>query len=211
MLKTISYDQQDIMSDIMKLHCPEGFQLDPTYSKGVFYKNDRIPQPLHKYDLYPTSDEVQKANANCLPLETETIKSIIFDPPFLAGQTKKDAITGIIPTRFHGFPYVEDLWTWYSESLEEMHRVLENKGKLVFKCQDTVNSGKQYFSHVYIINEAERIGFYMKDLFVLLAKSRIVGKNHKKQYHARKYHSYFLVFEKKGKTIDHVSQRIDLL
>lgn len=99
--------------------------------------------------------------------------------------------------RFHGFRYVKDLWEWYDKCLVEFYRVLGKNGVLIFKCQDTVSSGKQHLSHVHIINEAENIGFYTKDLFILLAKTRIMGHNHINQKHARKFHSYFIVFEKK--------------
>jgi hypothetical protein len=47
------------------------------------------------------------------------------------------------------------------------------------------------------MNEAEKNGFYTKDLFILVAKTRMIGHNHKIQKHARKFHSYFLVFVKK--------------
>jgi hypothetical protein len=60
-----------------------------------------------------------------------------------------------------------------------------------------VSSGKQYLSHVEIINMAREIGFYAKDLFILEAKNRLIDPRIKKQQHARKFHSYFLVFEKK--------------
>ena len=119
----------------------------------------------------------------------------MFDPPFLVGYTKTKP-TGLIGERFHGFAYIKDLLDFYDESLVEFQRVLKKKGILVFKCQDTVSSGKQYLSHVHIINKAEELGFYCKDMFVLLAKSRMIGHNHKNQKHARKFHSYFLVFEK---------------
>lgn len=66
----------------------------------------------------------------------------------------------------------------------------------MFKCQDTVSSGKQYLSHVYVINEAEKLNFICVDVFILLATNRIQGHNHQNQKHARKFHSYFLVFKK---------------
>ena len=88
--------------------------------------------------------------------------------------------------------------------LTEAYRVLKPDGILIFKCQDKVSSGKQYMSHVYIMNEAVRIGFYPKDLFVLLAKSRLVADWQKqKQAHARKWHAYFLVFQKSGRRIEY--------
>lgn len=195
MIKSISYDQQEIIKNILSLHCPDGIELDPTYSKGVFYKNIPEIEPLKKYDIYPQTDDTLQADACNLPLSDGQISSIMFDPPFMAGFTKEKP-SGIMGERFYGFRYISDLWEWYDKCLIEFYRILKTKGKLIFKCQDTVSSGKNHFSHVHIINKAEQIGFYTKDLFILLAKSRIQGHNHKNQKHARKFHSYFIVFEK---------------
>ena len=55
-------------------------------------------------------------------------------------------------------------------------------------------------THTFIQNEAEKLGFYTKDLFILLAKNRLVAKwQLKNQKHARKFHCYFWVFEKNNK------------
>lgn len=194
-ISTISYDQGEILRNIVSLHCPEGIELDPTYSKGNFYKLNGIEEPLEKFDLYPQTDDTLRASADNLPHWNDSISSIMFDPPFIAGHTKNKP-TGIIGERFHGFPSVSSLWEFYDASILEFWRILQPGGVLVFKCQDTISSGKQWLSHVHIINVAEQIGFYTKDLFVLLAKNRIIGHNHKRQKHARKYHSYFIVFIK---------------
>jgi hypothetical protein len=196
MIKTTSYNQNEIIKNIIDLYCPQGIELDPTYSKGIFYKNSGIDEPLEKFDLIPQSDDTLKANANDLPHFNESISSIMFDPPFIVGHTKKQP-SGIIGQRFHGFSYIDDLWKWYSECLIEFYRILEFNGILIVKCQDTVSSGKQWFSHLYIMNEAEKSGFYIQDLFILLAKNRMIGHNHKNQKHARKFHCYFIVLKKK--------------
>ena len=84
--------------------------------------------------------------------------------------------------------------------------MLKPPGILIFKCQDKVSSGTQYLSHVFIINEATKIGFYATDLFVLLAKSRLIADwQAKNQKSARKFHCYFLVFEKGGKKVRYIS------
>ena len=194
-ISSISYDQHEIIRNIVELHCPQGIELDPTYSKGNFYNKAGIDEPLEKFDLFPQTDDTLQANANDLPHLDSSISSIMFDPPFVVGHTKQKP-SGIIGERFHGFRYIQDLWKWYSECLEEFYRILEPNGTLIIKCQDTVSSGKQWFSHLYIMNEAERIGFYNKDLFILLAKNRIIGHNHSNQQHARKFHSYFIVLKK---------------
>jgi len=196
-IRTTGSDQQEIIRNIISLHCPQGIELDPTYSKGVFYKGAEDLEPLEKFDLYPQTPDTLQASAEDLPHLDSQVSSIMFDPPFIAGQTKGKP-TGIIGERFHGFRYIPDLWEWYDKCLLEFYRVLERKGVLIFKCQDTVSSGKQWFSHVHIMNKATEAGFYCKDLFILTTENRIIGHNHHNQKHARKFHSYFLVFIKKG-------------
>ena len=196
MIKTVNDNQHDIIKDIISLHCPQGIECDPTYSKGNFYEKSSIPKPKFKFDAFPQTLDTIQSDASMLPLNDSSIKSLMFDPPFIVGHTK-DKPTGIMGTRFHGFKCIADLWQWYDLCIKEFYRVLEANGVLIVKCQDTVSSGKQWFSHVHIMNEAEKNGFYTKDLFILVAKSRIIGHNHNIQKHARKFHSYFLVFVKK--------------
>lgn len=93
--------------------------------------------------------------------------------------------------RFGHFTKIQELWAFYERSLIEFVRVLKSRGVLVFKCQDVVDD-KNYFSHIHIYNYALQVGFIWLDLFILLAKNRVIA--HKRQRHARKYHSYFWVF-----------------
>ena len=193
-IKTISYSQTEILSWIISLYCPNGFDLDPTYSKGNFYKV--IPEPKYKFDLFPPAGIVP-ANAGNLPVKSESIETIMFDPPFLAGIEAK-APLGKMRKRFGRYRNIPELWAMYEKAMQEFYRVLKPQGVLVFKCQDTIDAGKQYFSHNKVYEIAERIGFYAKDLFVLLAENRMIGKFHHKQQHARKFHSYFWVFISKN-------------
>lgn len=112
----------------------------------------------------------------------------MFDPPFLATTGKslsENTESNKINKRFGVYPSEQDLHQFYIDSMRESYRLLKDKGILIFKCQDKISSGKQYMSHVLIMNEAVRIGFYPKDLFILLAKNRIVAdwqlKNQKKR------------------------------
>lgn len=202
MIKTISYNQTEIINDILNLHVESGvIDCDPTYSTGNFYKKNNVPEPKLKYDLYPQIEGVEKANSENLPLDDNSIKTIMFDPPFVCskGPSLKEKKKGrnVISSRFSSYESVKQLWEYYKKSLSEFYRVMDKNGILIFKCQDTVSGGKNYFSHVYVMNEAIKTGFYPKDLFILLAKNRIIGK-YKQQQHARKYHSYFWVFQKRN-------------
>ena len=201
-IRTVYADQHEIIRAIDRLYLKNGVDCDPTYSKGVFYRGAGIEEPRLKFDLFPKTEDTMKASADALPLEDTSVHNIMFDPPFMAGFTKPKP-TGLMGNRFHGFRYVPDLWRWYDRCLIEFYRVIQPKGYLVFKCQDTVSSGKNWFSHVYIMNRAVEAGFYARDLFVLTANNRIIGHNHGNQRHARKFHSYFWVFEKVVPRVDY--------
>jgi hypothetical protein len=209
MVKSISYDQTEIINGILDLHVPgRHIDCDSTYSKGNFYNNTGIPHPEYKFDILPQVEGVQYGDSRSLPLEDASINCMMFDPPFLAttGKSlKEDNDSNKINKRFGVYPSEKELHQFYIDSMKEAHRVLKNDGILIFKCQDKVSSGKQYMSHVFIMNEAIKIGFYPKDLFVLLAKNRIVADwQVKNQKNARKFHSYFWVFQKCNKVIEYI-------
>ena len=202
MIRSTSFSQEEIIGSILQLHSKNGkIDLDPTYSKGVFYKGS-IEEPRYCFDISPKYPHVGQACATKLPLPDDHVDTVMFDPPFLAtsGPSLKRSTDGnIINTRFGVYPNEKSLHEFYEYCLMEFKRVLRKNGILIFKCQDKVSSGKQYFSHCFIYNKAIENGFYPKDLFVLLAKHRIVADWQKKnQKHARKYHSYFWVFQKKS-------------
>lgn len=199
-IKSISWDQATIIRWIMLLYAPKGFDLDPTYSQGLFYAN--IPQPRYKYDIDPQVYGVVASDCRELPHADGTINSIMFDPPFVAG-TIGDGKRGIIKTRFGFYKTVNELWAMYRDALKEFRRVLAPDGVLVFKCQDTISSSQQWLSHVEVINLAIAMGFYPKDIFILLAHHRLMDDS--KQQHARKFHSYFLVFIKKKSPVQYSS------
>ena len=206
MIKSISYDQSEIIKWILQLHVPKGkIDCDPTYSIGNFYKNTGIESPLYKFDINPQIDGVEYGDSRDLPLGDSSINCIMFDPPFLATTGKsltENNDNNIINKRFGVYPSELELHQFYVDSLKEAYRVLESKGILIFKCQDKISSGKQYMSHCFIHDEAVKIGFYPKDMFVLLAKNRLVADwQLKNQKNARKFHSYFWVFEKTNKRI----------
>ena len=197
-IRSTSYSQDEILKNIMALYVPEGFELDPTYSVGNFYKH--IKQPKYKFDIAPVKKDVVWADSVDLPIKDGAIGSILFDPPFLAtkGNVKESRHkSNIIIKRFGYYNNMRDLWEYYRLSLQEFYRVLKEDGVLVCKIQDSVSSGKQFLSHVELINQALGIGFYPKDVFVLLSKNVILSPKHNKQVHARKFHSYFVVFIKK--------------
>ena len=194
-IPSISYNQEEIIQWIIDMHTGP-IELDPTYGDGVFYRN--IQKPKYMFDINPEKG-VEVASADRLPVADNSINSIMFDPPFLH-DTGKHSIIG---KRFGYFPTLKVLWGFYEDCIIEFSRKLKDGGHLIFKCQDTVSDHKNWFSHVEIMNLAVKEGFYPKDLFILLSKHRLPQWNRKNQFHARKFHSYFWVFEKRKSRIDY--------
>ena len=191
-IKSISFKQSEILQSIVALHTGD-IECDPCYGSGCFYKNG-ITKPLFCFDIAPRELGVVEANVYHLPLKDQSVRSIIFDPPFLA----RTAPGAILKARFGELVgTIQDLWNFYFLAMREIHRVLAPGGWLVMKCQDGVLSGVNNFTHVKVCVEAESLGFKPVDLFILLAKHRMPHPKHKVQRHARKFHSYFWVFKKK--------------
>jgi tRNA G10 N-methylase Trm11 len=202
-IKSISFKEQEIQENILKLYSDIDFyELDPCYSKGVFYK--KIKEPTYKFDINPVTEDTKKADVRKLPLENNSVRTIMFDPPFVIGipnSSKDTKGSNRTFNRFSGFFSKDEQSKFYYESLKELYRVLIDGGIIAFKCQDTVSSGKQYLVHAEIISMAQELGFYVKDIFILLSKHRMNSGKWKVQRHSRKYHCYYLVLQKKEVSI----------
>lgn len=215
-IKNISFDQKEILWNIMQLHnngLP--FECDMTASSLKFYepkKSDKytIPEPKILMDVYPQRDDIIKINPyEELPLENNSISSIVIDLPFVVSPlnspssiNKKDG-SNIISNRFASFYPVSDLYSQYKWWIDEAYRVLNDNGICVFKCQSTVSGGIQHWVEEYSFMCAMNAGFYVKDKFILEAKARLIASSkYKAQQHARRFTSVFWVFEKGNKKGD---------
>lgn len=192
---------------ILELHVPVGSTVaDVTYGKGVFWRN--VSSGL--YSLLAT-DIATGVDCRNLPYEDGSIDCVVLDPPYMEGFYRSEAIAGAagyspFRTRYAGgggilstvAKYQAAVLEMYIDSGQEASRVLRNNGILIVKCQDAVSANKQHLTHVDIISRYTQHGFYTRDLFVLVRHNKPAASRILKQAHARKNHSYFLVFVKKG-------------
>lgn len=184
---------EDILKALSDIHLKgKWYDLDCTYSKGVFYEN--IERPKYVSDLYPQYDFCIKDDSTKLDSFMDySLESIVFDPPFLF-RNRKTENNDKMCARFTYFKSYSELLEMYKESLLCFKRKLIKGGYLFFKCQD-MTDGKFYCTHTDIINFAKEIGFELKDIAIKVSKSKL-QRDAKQQNCVAKVHSYWLVFKK---------------
>ena len=208
-LSAYMLNNEDIFPAILSLYVPEGSSIaDVTYGKGVFWKKvDKEAYDLHFSDI--------KTGVDCraLPYDDQVMDCVVLDPPYMEGFYRRNSehlagngtfssfrsaySDGSTYEQKEGSPkYHDAVLDMYYSAAREALRVLKCKGKLIVKCQDEVSANKQRLTHVEIINEYTKYGLIVEDLFVMVRNNRPNVSTLKRQVHARKNHSYFLVFSK---------------
>jgi len=189
--KSVFENEQELLKAILQIHCDgvDTFEADPFYFKGNFYKD--IPRPQLVSDLNPLFDFVEKLDVK--DFYYPALNSIILDPPFLFGihGKTKNYYSSKTHTIFRDF---QELEVVYKNALNSAYKSLKKKGVLIFKCQDYTDS-KTTMTHSLVYNWATELGFYAKDLAILVKPNKIYNGN-LTQRHLRKIHTYFWVFIK---------------
>lgn len=194
-LNSVADSNEEAFARLIRLYAREGQTIaDVTFGRGVFWK--RVPQML--YDV-KASDLMDGIDFRALPYTEASIDVVVLDPPYRYTPAKNQAhvtdaqyqLQASAPTRTQG---VIEL---YLDGMREAHRVLKQGGFLFIKCQDTVQDGKQLWSHVDLINAAAGLGYAVRDLLVV-TNDAAPATRWSFQRHLRKHHSYFLVMRKGG-------------
>ena len=199
-------DNAEVFPKVLGLHVSKGSTVaDVTFGLGVFWKNiDPKDYKVLHTDL--------KTGVDCrhLPYKDSSIDCVVLDPPYMEGLYRRDNghLAGSGSHSAFRQAYSNGLETtagpkWHDAILDmyfrtgaEAYRVLRQDGVLIVKCQDEVSANTQRFTHIEIIGHYAQLGFYAKDLFVVVRTNAPCITRLKKQVHARKNHSYFLVFVK---------------
>lgn len=193
-ISSISDSQDEILSNILRLHIKQSrFDCDLTYSIGVFYKH--IPQPKLKFDKYPQVDDVRPLD-EFNNIEDGSLHSIVIDLLFVI-KGKEVNYKSMMADRFNCFSNAKELYDTNTSMLQLAYSKLSKEGILVFKTMDIIYGGVPHWIGNYVQNKAIEIGFKLVDMFILFAKTKVLTNVNTTQLHARKFHSYFFVLEKR--------------
>jgi hypothetical protein len=189
----------EVFPFILSIYVEPGSTIaDVTYGKGVFWRN----VPKDTYDLRP-SDLAGGVDCRELPYGDGSIDCVVFDPPYMH---TPGGTAHVGHQNYEGYyknnrassekKYHEAVLDLYFTAARDAMRVLRDGGIYIVKCQDEVCANRQRLTHVEIINELERYGFVTEDLFVVVRNGKPGVSRLLVQAHARKNHSYFIVFIK---------------
>jgi hypothetical protein len=191
----------EVFPHVLSLYVAPGSTVaDVTYGKGVFWK--RVPPG--RYHVCAT-DLASAIDCRRLPYADGAVDCVVFDPPYMhtpggtahvnhqnyEGYYRNNQAGGATAGKYH-----EAVLDLYFATGREARRVLREEGTFLVKCQDEVCANRQRLTHVEIINEYAGLGFVCEDLFVVVRTGRPGVSRVLTQVHARKNHSYFLVFRK---------------
>jgi hypothetical protein len=196
---------------VLDLHVAKGSTIaDVTWGKGAFWRK----VPARDYRLLAT-DLQTGVDCRALPYQDGEIDCVVLDPPYMEGLFRREVghlagggthaafrtnYSDGTPTA-DGPRYHDAVLDLYLRAGSEAHRVLRGNGVFIVKCQDEVSANRQRLTHVELINAYAETGFYCKDLFVVVRPNRPVVARLLRQEHARKNHSYFLVFIKRKRVV----------
>ena len=194
----------EVFPFVLSLYVAKGSVIaDVTYGQGVFWR--RVPTGA--YRLLAT-DLTTGVDCRSLPYENASVDCVVFDPPYMHTPGGTAHVNHQNYEMYYRnnqadsqSKYHEAVLDLYFAAGREAWRVLRSGGVYIVKCQDEVCANRQRLTHVELINELARQGFVAEDLFVVVRNGKPGVSCVLRQAHARKNHSYFLVFLKpRGRT-----------
>lgn len=192
-------NNDEVFPLVLSLYVKPGGQVaDVTYGNGVFWR--KVPKDTYKL---LASDLSTGVDCRDLPYDDGSLDCVVFDPPYMH---TPGGTAHVNHQNYEGYyrnnvtsstkKYHEAVLDLYFSAAKEAWRVLKDGGIYIVKCQDEVCANRQRLTHVEVINELASYGFVAEDLFVLVRTGKPGVSRILKQAHARKNHSYFLVFIK---------------
>ena len=165
---------------------------DLTYGKGVFWRqcpelnvtgSDLVTVPDRPYDFTAT------------PYADNSFDVAVLDPPYIHSWSTHQTEARYQGNTTHA-KGMTAIWELYRQGMVEAQRIVRPGGRLLVKTKDTVESGRQRWSHIHLANVAEGMGLYLRDLFILKTAGPCERRwDGLEQKHSRKNASFLLVLD----------------
>jgi len=191
---------------------PDDHVIDVTYGRGNFWTHYR-PRHFVAHDLH-TIDHVDFRQ---LPEADQSVDVVVFDPPYISMGGRDTSTIGqngggdlVAAFGLYDAPKSPaELAELIAAGIKEALRVLKPKGRLFVKCMDYVSSGGLFLGRHHVVTTALSLGFRQADEFVHhsgTGPQPTVNPDGtpRKQYHARRAHSYLCIFEAPRKRAAHI-------
>ena len=189
----------EVFPFVLSLYVEPGSTVaDVTFGNGVFWRK----VPGGTYNVLAT-DLAKGVDCRKLPYESNSIDCVVFDPPYMH---TPGGTAHVNHQNYEGYyknnqadsekKYHDAVLDLYFSAAKEAWRILRDGGTYIVKCQDEVCANQQRLTHVELINELGNHGFRSEDLFVVVRNGKPGVSRLLTQAHARKNHSYFIVFIK---------------
>lgn len=190
-LSLVEGNNAALLRAVADLYLPPSCSIaDLTYGKGVFWKqcpelqvvgSDLVTVPERPYDFTAT------------PYADKSFDVVVLDPPYAHGATTHITEQQYQLKSLKGAS-MREILELYRLGLVEACRLATQR--VLVKTKDTIEHGKQVWSHIHIHQQALELGLYPRDLFVLKTQPPCEQRwNGLVQKHSRKNLSYLWVFD----------------
>ena len=174
--------------------------LDATVNFGRFWRNST--RKIIGLDINPQCRPILHGTSESLPIKSNSLDIVVYDPPHLPNQGKDNQKDFEIRFGLGAKSTFETNYNFshtYPAFAKESYRALKNEGVLFCKITDYVHNHQYQWAHVDFIKAATEAGFHACDCIVKIRKSPIIDPRWKVAHHARKQHCFWLVFRKSNR------------
>ena len=184
----------EAMLDFYPSTTPERI-LDATVNTRRFWR--RSTRQVLGLDINPTVRPDIIADNSALPFRDGVLDVIVYDPPHIPDQGRqnnKDFQDRFGLTLRSNSTTSHNISAMFPAFMQEAHRVLKSTGLLFCKTIDYVHSQHTQWAHVHLIQAGAQAGLTPCDCIIKIRPSPIIDPKWKKARHARKQHSYWIIF-----------------
>ena len=174
--------------------------LDATINEGRFWRGSA--RAVVGLDIDRSFRPTVVADNLTMPFRNDSFDVVVYDPPHIPNQGRdrqKDFNTrfGLVvkSSRENGYNFSH----LFAPFAREAYRVLTPEGILFAKITDYIHNHRLQWAHIELVNAAAASGLVPCDCIVKVRKGPIVDPKWQTAHHARRQHSYWLIFRKSNR------------